>query len=76
MTLDLCGTRIEHNEVIQHGSAIFFVTNDHSGDVRIDSSHIRDNLGGSWYPTYPQISAHDDTPIVVSRSVIGDQTIE
>jgi hypothetical protein len=76
MTLDLCGTRIEHNQVVQHGSAIFFVTNDHSGDVRIDSSNLTNNTGGSWYPTYEQISGHDDTPIAVSNSVIGDQVID
>jgi len=70
MTLSLCGTRIEHNEVVQHGSAIFFVTNDHSGDVSIEGSTITGNVGGSWYPTYPQISNHDDTPIVVVDSVI------
>ena len=76
MTLDLCGTRIEHNEVVQHGSAIFFVSNDHSGDIRIDSSNITNNVGGSWYPTYDQISNHDDTPIRVSDSVIGDEVID
>jgi len=26
--------------------------------------------GGSWYPTYPQISGHDDTPITVTDSTI------
>ncbi len=70
MTLSLCGTKIEHNDVVQHGSAIFFVTNDHTGDIRIDQSVITNNTGGSWYPTYPQISNHDDTPIVVTDSVI------
>ncbi len=70
MTLSLCGTRIEHNEVNAHGSAIFFVSNDHSGNVVIDRSEIRNNIGGSWYPTYPQISNHDDTPIDVTDSVI------
>ena len=40
MTLSICGTRIEHNDVVQHGSAIFFVTNDHSGDIAIDRSVI------------------------------------
>lgn len=72
MTLSLCGTKIERNEVIQHGSGIFFVSNDHSGDIRIDRSVIKGNVGGSWYPTYPQISNHDDTPIEVSDSVIED----
>ena len=75
MTLNLCGTRIENNDVVQHGSAIFFVSNDHSGDVRIDRGHITNNVGGSWYPTYDQISGHEDTPIAVTNSVIGDQTI-
>ena len=70
MILDLCGTRIEHNEVVQHGSAIFFVTNDHSGEIHIDRSVITNNQGGSWYPTYPQISGHDDTTIVVTDSTI------
>lgn len=70
MTLDICGTRIEHNEVTTHGSAIFFVTNNHTGDIRIDQSVITQNVGGSWYPTYPQISGHADTPIVVTDSVI------
>ncbi len=72
MTLSLCGTHIEANEVTTHGSAIFFVTNDHSGDIRIDKSKIIHNIGGSWYPTYPQISNHDDTPIVVTDSIIED----
>lgn len=70
MTLSLCGVAITDNEVVQHGSAIFFVSNDHSGDVRIDRSVITRNLGGSWYTQYPQISAHDDTPIVVTDSTI------
>lgn len=70
MTLSLCGTVIEHNNVVQHGSAIFFVSNDHSGNIVIDRSTITGNTGGSWYPTYPQISNHDDTPIAVTSSVI------
>ncbi len=76
MTLDLCGTRIEHNQVVQHGSAVFFVSNDHTGSIRIDRSVIADNEGGSWYPSYDQISNHDDTPITVTDSVIGDEVIE
>ena len=70
MTLSLCGTRIEYNDVKAFGSAIFFVSNDHSGDIKIDSSVITNNLGGSWYPKYPQISQHEDTPIVATNSTI------
>jgi hypothetical protein len=70
MTLSLCGTRIEYNQVVAFGSAIFFVTNDHTGNIVIDSSVITNNIGGSWYPKYLQISAHDDTPIAVNNSTI------
>jgi hypothetical protein len=72
MTLSLCGVSIKHNEVVQHGSAIFFVTNDHSGDIVIADSVITDNRGGSWYETYPQISNHGDTPIEVTDSTIEE----
>ncbi len=70
MTLSLCGTRIEHNQVNAYGSAIFFVSNDHTGNIRIDRSVIKNNIGGSWYPHYNGISAHDDTPIEVTGSDI------
>lgn len=70
MTLTVANSRIEHNEVTTHGSAIFFVSNDHSGNIVVQDSTITNNIGGSWYPTYPQISNHDDTPITVEGSVI------
>ena len=70
MTLTILGTRIEYNEVNAYGSAIFFVSNDHTGNIRIDQSVIRNNIGGSWYPVYPQVSMHSDTPIEVTNSII------
>lgn len=70
MTLRICGTRITANHAETHGSAIFFVSNDHSGTIVIEDSQITGNTGGSWYPTYPQISNHGDTPINVSNSTI------
>jgi hypothetical protein len=36
----------------------------------IDQSVITNNQGGSWYPTYPQISNHEDTPFKVTASTI------
>jgi hypothetical protein len=42
----------------------------HSGNIAIDRSVITNNVGGSWYPTYPQISNPSDTPIDVSTSII------
>ena len=70
MTLTILDSLIEHNEVNAFGSAVFFVSNDHSGNIVIEDSTITSNVGGSWYPTYPQISNHDDTPIAVKNSVI------
>lgn len=70
MTLTIAGTRIEYNEVNAYGSAIFFVSNDETGNIVIDNSVITNNIGGSWYPTYPQISNHDSTPIDVTNSTI------
>ena len=61
---------IENNMANEGGSAIFFVSNNHTGDITIDSSVITHNIGGSWYPTWPQISNHDDTPITVTNSTI------
>jgi hypothetical protein len=69
MTLTLCGTLIENNDVVEHGSAIFFVTNDHTGNIVIRDSVIRNNTGGSWY-TQPGISMHDDTRIEVINSTL------
>ncbi|UOB16331.1 hypothetical protein [Abyssalbus ytuae] len=70
MTLNIAGSKIEYNEVNAYGSAIFFVSNDHTGNIVIDTSAITNNIGGSWYPVYPQISMHSDTPIEVTNSVI------
>jgi hypothetical protein len=70
MTLGIYGSLLEYNEVNAYGSAIFFVTNNHTGNMVIADSTITSNIGGSWYPTYPQISNHDDTPIDVSNSII------
>jgi hypothetical protein len=69
MTLSLCGCRIEYNQVNAFGSAIFFVTNDHTGNIIIQNSVIRNNIGGSWY-TLPGISMHPDTRRDTVNSVI------
>ncbi|MBN1577689.1 MAG: hypothetical protein JW913_14110 [Chitinispirillaceae bacterium] len=69
MTLSIYGTLIEKNEVNAYGAAIFFVTNDHSGNIRIDNSVIRNNIGGSWH-VKPGISMHDDTQCEITNSTI------
>ena len=69
MTLTISGSMIEKNEVNSYGSGIFFVSNDHTGNIKIDQSTIQNNIGGSWYPKYKGISMHDDTPIEVTNSI-------
>jgi hypothetical protein len=70
MTLRVFGTLIENNEVKAYGAAIFFVSNNKTGNIIIDQSVIRNNTGGSWYPHYPGISMHEETPIQVTNSTI------
>lgn len=69
MTLAVCGTLIERNEVNAYGAAIFFVTNDHTGNLVIANSIIRDNIGGSWH-ILPGISMHGDTRREITGSTI------
>lgn len=72
MTLSICGSVIEHNTAVQHGSAIFFVSNDRSGNIVVDRSTITNNTGGSWYDIAPQISGHPETGFEVTDSTIED----
>jgi hypothetical protein len=69
MTLSVCGTRIEDNEVNAYGSAIFFVSNSHTGSLRVEDSVIRNNEGGGWN-VLPGISMHEDTDHVTLDSII------
>lgn len=69
MTLSVCGTRIEDNQVNAFGSAIFFVSNSHTGSLRVEDSVIRDNTGGGWN-VLPGISMHEDTERFTTNSII------
>ena len=69
MTLALYGTLIEHNEVNAYGSAIFFISNDHTGTLHVEDSVIRNNVGGSWYEL-PGISMFSDTVQQIINSTI------
>jgi hypothetical protein len=69
MTLSVCGTRIEDNQVNAYGSAIFFVSNSHTGSLRVEDSVIRNNVGGGWN-VLPGISMHEDTDHELLGSII------
>lgn len=60
MTLSICGTRIERNQVKAFGSGIFFVSNNHDGVLSLDRSVMRKNRGGGWN-VLPGVSMHEDT---------------
>ncbi|MHB8478328.1 MAG: Calx-beta domain-containing protein [Steroidobacteraceae bacterium] len=70
MTLTVSGSTLNYNEVNAYGSGIFFVSDNLTGNIVITDSTIMGNIGGSWYPKYPQISAEPSTPITVKNSVI------
>jgi hypothetical protein len=72
MVLTISGSQLSHNQVNAYGSAIFFVSDDLTGSIAITDSTISGNTGGSWYPTYPQISNEPSTPITVVNSDIAD----
>jgi hypothetical protein len=72
MVLTVSGSQLEDNQVNAFGSGIFFVTDNHTGSIVITDSTIKGNIGGTWYPKYPQISAFPDTPITVKNSTIAN----
>lgn len=69
MTLALYGSDIRDNEVNSYGSAIFFISNDHTGTLHVEDSVISRNVGGSWY-ALPGISMHSDTFTEIINSTI------
>lgn len=69
MTLSIYGSKFEYNSVNAYGAAIFFVTNDHSGDIHIENSVIQNNIGGSWH-ILPGIAMHEDTRRSITNSTI------
>jgi hypothetical protein len=72
MTLTISGSTLQYNQVNSYGSGILFVSDDATGNIAITDSTITGNIGGTWYPQYPQISAPAGTPIAVKNSTISN----
>ncbi len=72
MTLSICGSLLERNQANEFGDAIFFVSNNYSGNVVIKDSTISNNCGtnGAWNPDYPGISNHEVTDVSAENSQI------
>jgi len=47
-TLSVCGSHIEHNTANEGGGAIFYVSNDKSGSLKIQDSTLTDNKSGKF----------------------------
>ena len=70
-TLTLAGSTVNYNSANEYGAALTFILdNATGGSLNIKDSTIMGNTGGTWYPKYPQISEHDDTPTHVTNSTI------
>lgn len=69
MTLSVCGSVFEGNTANAYGAAIFFVSNNHDGLLRLVDSRISGNFGGGWH-VLPGVAMHEDTRRVVVNSVL------
>lgn len=69
MRLALYGSRLEHNQAPEHGSALFFVSNNGTGTVHLQDCTLRANLGGSWY-VRPGISMDAGSRLDIINSLI------
>jgi hypothetical protein len=67
--LTLCGTRIEENIAREGGGAIFFVSNNRSGNLIISDSLLRHNPS-EGFENYPGIFYLGDGPPQISNSIV------
>ncbi len=70
-TLSLCGTAINNNTANEGGGAIFFVSNDRTGTLRIDQSSLTQNpSAGFETPGFPGIFYLGNGNPIVTNSTI------
>lgn len=71
MSLRIAGTIIEDNEAREGGGAIFFVSNDRTGTVRIEDSRLRRNPNEGFHTAgLPGIFFLGADPPTISRSTL------
>lgn len=69
--LNICGTKIENNSAREGGGAIFFVSNDRSGHLKIKDSYLARNPSEGFETAgYPGIFYLGDGPPQVTNSTI------
>ncbi len=70
-TLSLCGTKIVENTANEGGGAVFYVSNDRSGTLRIEDSELCDNPSGQFETEgYPGIFVLANGDPQVSNSTL------
>lgn len=70
-TLEICGTRIEHNDANEGGGAIFFVSNDRTGTLSIIDSVLSNNPNRGFETSgYPGIFFLGQGVPQVTRTII------
>lgn len=71
-TLQLTGTRVEDNHANEGGGAVFFVSNDRTGTMRVDGSTLRRNPSDGFETAgFPGIFFLGQSPPAVSSSTLG-----
>ncbi len=68
-TLSLCGVEMTDNDAVEGGGAIFFVSNNRTGHLRIDRSVLRRNPSRG-FETLPGIFVIAAEPPIVTDSII------
>jgi len=74
LVLSACGSVFERNSAVAFGSAIFFVSNDHKGVLRLRDVRVSGNVGGGWH-TLPGIAMHSDTRQEIVNSVLENGSL-
>jgi hypothetical protein len=71
-TIRVAGSVIEHNDAVEGGGAIFFVSNDRTGTLAIEDSVLRDNRSGGFETRgYPGIFFLGARPPEVTGSTLS-----
>lgn len=71
-TLQLTGTRIEDNHANEGGGAVFFVSNDRTGTMRVDGSTLRRNPSDGFETAgFPGIFFLGQSPPTVASSTLS-----
>ena len=70
-TVRIAGSRIERNHANEGGGAVFFVSNDRTGTLRIEHSRLRGNPNAGFHTAgYPGVFfLGRGTPLVIASTL-------